>query len=135
MVDSGGVQVINSDGTASFTTVSRGGVIDLTALTFVSGASTAVVGGNDVLTVTEGGTSATVQLGGFYAGETFQPASDGGFGTKVTLIEPPRTLAWNGSQNTDFGAAANWNDLTDSLFPAAEPPNSADSTQSPAEPA
>ena len=124
-VDGGGVLIVDSGGSATFTTVSQGGEIDLPSLTYSSG-SAVIGGGGDTLTVTEGATSATLQLAGIYTGEHFQTAQDSGTGTLLTLVEPARTLDWTGASSTDFASAANWDDLTNSVNPAVNPPYSTD---------
>ncbi len=128
VVSSGGTVSIDPGATLSFAVVSRGGSIDLTGLFHTSGGS-AVLGANDVLTVIEGGSTVTLQLAGPYSGETFQTAQDSGTGTMVTLVEAPRTMVWTGAKDANFGSAANWNDLTNSLNPAAFAPNSGDTTE------
>ena len=86
----------------------------------------AVIGGGDTLAVTEGGAIATLQLAGTYTGEHFQTSQDSGTGTLLTLVEPPRTLAWTGALGTGFANAADWDDLTNGADPAVNPPNSTD---------
>jgi T5SS/PEP-CTERM-associated repeat protein len=41
----------------------------------------------------------------------------------------PRTLVWIGSNGMAFDVASNWNDLTDSLYPAQTAPNSFDTVE------
>ncbi len=126
-VDGGGMLIVDSGGSAGFTTVSRGGELDFPNLSYSGGS--AVIGGGDVLTVTEGGSSATLQLAGVYTGEVFQTAEDAGTGTLLTLVEPPRTLAWTGALSTGFAVPANWDDLTNGVNPAVTPPNAADTVE------
>jgi collagen type I alpha len=126
-VSAGGMLVVGSGGSASATLVHRNGTIDLPDLAFSGG--TAAVDGADLLTVTEGAQSTTLQLVGTYAGEHFQTAPDNETGTLLTLVEPARTLAWAGAKDTLFGNAADWNDLTNVLNPAAFPPNETDTVQ------
>jgi autotransporter passenger strand-loop-strand repeat protein len=103
-VASGGTQYVTSFGSAEATTLERGGLLvdtlgdavvsnlafllggtlDLSTLTFVSGA-TATVNGADVLTVQDGARSTSLQLVGTYAGERFAVTADDKGGSFVTL--------------------------------------------------
>ena len=46
--------------------------------------------------------------------------------TVTGTVVAPRTMTWNGGAATDFGTAANWNDLTNGQSPAQTPPDSQD---------
>jgi autotransporter passenger strand-loop-strand repeat protein len=83
-VQSGGILVI-SGGSATSTTLGAGGTIDLASLVY-SGGSVSFDSSTDVLTVTEGGSSATVQLAGGYAEGHFVMSSDGGSGTDIGFV-------------------------------------------------
>jgi T5SS/PEP-CTERM-associated repeat protein/autotransporter passenger strand-loop-strand repeat protein len=130
VVSGGGTITINSGANSDFLVVSRGGSIDLPDLVY-SNSGSATVDGTELLTVVEGASSATVQLAGNYTGESFLPAAEpnGGGGTVLILIEPPRTLLWSGAQNTGFATATNWNDLTNGLTSAVAPPNATDTVE------
>ena len=85
LVNSGGVLVISAGGSAVSATVSAGGAIDMAFLPY-SGATTATFNsGTNLLTVTEGGTSATLTLAGSYAGEAFTLTSGAAGGTLITV--------------------------------------------------
>ena len=62
--------------------------IDLTALAYTA-QGTATLDANDVLTISEGSVTDTVQLAGNYTGEYFHLAPDGGSGTTVTVDAVP----------------------------------------------
>jgi hypothetical protein len=83
--------------------------IDLTTLTFVSGSSTAVFdSASDRLTVSNGTTSVTLQLGsGSYGSVGFTAASDGATGTDITIGPAAATYAWIGG-SADWRTATNW---------------------------
>jgi T5SS/PEP-CTERM-associated repeat protein/autotransporter passenger strand-loop-strand repeat protein len=127
VVNSGGRLTVSAGGSASFVTVSSGGSIDFPQRVYSGGS--AAIGGSDGLSVVEGGTSATLQLAGNYVSRAFQTARDGGGGTVITLEISPRTMVWNGDQDTNFGNGADWNDVTNGLDPATAPPGAADSAQ------
>ncbi len=109
-VSNGGTEIVSSGGTASGTTVSSGGVmevfsggtitgtdlisggaIDLQYVTYASGASASFNSSTDVLTVTDGGNTYTLQMGGSYTGESFQVSSATDGSLLVTLCFYPGT--------------------------------------------
>lgn len=98
VVSDGGTEIVSSGGTASGTTVSSGGLvevfsggaiagthlisggaIDLEYATYSGGATATLNSSTDVLTVTNGADTYTLQMSGAYAGDTFvvSNASDG----------------------------------------------------------
>lgn len=108
-VSSGGMEIVSSGGTASATTVSSGGLvevfsgggitgtdllsggaIDLEYVTYAAGASASFDSGTDVLTVTDGGNTYTLQMGGSYT-EGFQVSSAMDGSLLVTLCFYPGT--------------------------------------------
>jgi autotransporter passenger strand-loop-strand repeat protein len=105
-VDSGGCEIVSSGGVISDTVLHEGGTVDLTYVAYAGGGSISFDSGSDQLTISEGGTSVTLQLAGNYAGETFHLSSDGNGGTDVTVSE---TVACYGSGTrilTDRGEVA-----------------------------
>ena len=68
--------------------LAAGDTVDLAALAYASGGS-ASVNANDLLTVTVGGQSYSLQLAGSTAGETFTLAPDNGTGTLVEASASP----------------------------------------------
>ena len=83
LVGPGGTLLL-SGGTATGAAVSTSGAVDFAGLLFASGGSAALDPASDLLTVTEGGASRSVQLAGDYTAEFFQLAGDSGTGTLVT---------------------------------------------------
>jgi autotransporter passenger strand-loop-strand repeat protein len=83
---SGGVLEI-SGGIVSATIVgfSSGDTIDLATLSFSAGGTATLNSATDVLTVTEGGSAARLQLAGDYASASFGLAADAGSGTLLTV--------------------------------------------------
>ena len=83
--------------------------IDLTALAFVSGSSTATFDtASDKLTVSNGTSTVTLQLGsGTYSTIGFTAVSDGATGTDITIGAPAATYAWIGG-SADWRTATNW---------------------------
>jgi len=79
---------VYSGGSASDTTVSRGGSIDVAYLPY-GGGTASVDSTTDVLTVSLSTQSYTQQLAGDYTDEYFQLAPDAGGGTQVTLEGTP----------------------------------------------
>jgi autotransporter passenger strand-loop-strand repeat protein len=97
-VGSGGEMVLSSGGLAIDPLViasgslvfSLGGVVDVTSLTYVSGGEANLNSGTDLLTVTEGVETYTLQLAGDYpAGDYFHLAADNDGGTDITLTPTP----------------------------------------------
>ncbi len=82
-VSSGGDEVVSSGGLAVSTTLSLGGMIDLTDLPYVSGGSASVTS-TGLLTVSVGSGTYMQQLVGGYPGGQFQLATDGSSGTLLT---------------------------------------------------
>jgi len=76
-VDGGGVLIVDSGGSATFTTVSQGGEIDLSSLTYSSG-SAVIGGGGDTLTVTEGATQRHTATRRYLHGRAFPDRSGRG---------------------------------------------------------
>ena len=118
VVNSGGTEIVysyyddyatmdgsgGSDFGAAYTVLNRGGTIDLRSVQYVSGGTATLDPTTDVLTITEGGETYTLQLAGNYAGERFMlsPGSYGyvsadavlttqgsGYGTDITIAPPP----------------------------------------------
>ncbi|HMK90154.1 MAG TPA: Hint domain-containing protein [Methylocystis sp.] len=85
VVSSGGELVLNAGATQYATSVGGGGKLDLASAAYASGGS-ASIDASDVLTITEGGHTYTLQLAGGYAGETVSLASDGSGGTTVSIV-------------------------------------------------
>jgi predicted ribosome-associated RNA-binding protein Tma20 len=77
--------------------------IDLTTLGFVSASSTATLNtASDQLTVSNGSTAVTLQLGsGTYSNLSFSVASDGAGGTDITAVQPRFTI----QNETELNAA------------------------------
>ena len=89
-------------GTATGTTLQPGTYYDDMALPFVPGATATLDPATDVLTISQGGTSTTLQLAGSYAGDTIRLEADrasGAPGTPGTLIE----VTSGGQANGAFG--------------------------------
>jgi autotransporter passenger strand-loop-strand repeat protein len=93
-VNSDGTEIVSSGGTASGTTVNSGGLvqvvsggsitgtdllsggtINLEYATYSAGATAVLNAGTDVLTVTDGGNTYTLQMAGSYTGEGFEVTS------------------------------------------------------------
>jgi autotransporter passenger strand-loop-strand repeat protein len=79
----GGVEYLSSGGSAVSTSLAAGGLIDLANFPYVTGAS-ASLNSSDMLTISAGGSSTTLQLAGDYTGEQFRVTSDTSGGTIVT---------------------------------------------------
>jgi hypothetical protein len=82
-VGNGGDEVVSSGGLAVSTTLSLGGMIDLTYLPYITGGSASVTS-TGLLTVSVGSEAYTEQLVGGYAGGQFQLGADGNVGTLIT---------------------------------------------------
>ena len=86
--------IVPAGGTATGTVIQPGATLDLATLAFAAGGSSGFNAATGVLSVTEGGRSAAVQLGGSYAGESFTLSDDGGgnparpgpHGTLITVL-------------------------------------------------
>jgi autotransporter passenger strand-loop-strand repeat protein len=86
-VDSGGIEYLLSGGTATSTTMSPGGAIDVTSLTYVTGGS-ASVNSSGLLTVSVGTGGYQQQLAGSFADLNFELARDTGSGTLIIAEAP-----------------------------------------------
>ena len=84
VVLAGGVEQILSGGSAAGVSLGLGGEIDLADLAPAGGGGAVLNAATDVLTVTEGSSSVTLQLAGNYSGEAFTAAPDNAGGTAVT---------------------------------------------------
>ncbi len=85
---SGSGGVLDISGGAVAATIggfSSGDTIDLATLSFSAGGTASLNATTDVLTVTEGGSSAHLQLAGDYASATFNLAADAASGTVLTV--------------------------------------------------
>jgi len=88
-VSAGGVEFVYSGGSVVSTVLSSGGAVDLTTLAYNAGGSVRLNSGSDLLTVTEAGTNAYLQLASGYTGEYFHLTEDTAGGTLVTLNGTP----------------------------------------------
>ena len=137
VVNSGGTEIVysyyddyatmdgsgGSDFGAAYTVLNRGGTIDLRSVQYVSGGTATLDPTTDVLTITEGGETYTLQLAGNYAGERFMlsPGSYGyvsadavlttqgsGYGTDITIAPPPYSdFLGNGTSDILFRDSTN----------------------------
>ncbi len=86
--------IVPAGGVATGTVIQPGASLDLTTLPYSSSGSSGFNAATGVLSLTEGGQSAAVQLGGSYAGESFTLSDDGGgnparpgpHGTLITVL-------------------------------------------------
>lgn len=84
MLLAGGQEVVSSNGSALSPTISGGDTVDLTQVPFFGTTSAGFAPATDALTVTEGGTQASVQLApGNYGGVTWSAQADAGGGTQI----------------------------------------------------
>ena len=97
VISPGATFQVGTGGTATNTTLEAGAVADFTAIPFSANATATLNAATDVLTISGGGTTSTVQLAGSYAGETFSLSSDlgistfgsGTFGTDIAVSTNP----------------------------------------------
>jgi len=106
-VDAGGCLVLDG-GSADGTVLAAGGLIDLPKLVYSAGGTAVLDTVDDVLTVTAGANSATIQLDGTYSGDYFGVVSDGNDGTLVA-VEPDNGVFWSSASSGDWNDAAEWN--------------------------
>ena len=83
-VQDGGTEIVSAGAMVSDTVLDVGGTINLTGVAYVSGGTATLNPTDDVLTVAEGGTSATVQLAGNYDNDAFLLTQGDLGGTDVT---------------------------------------------------
>src|SRR5580658_6572312 len=79
-----------------------------------------------VLTLTDTTGTIALDLPGSFATSEFL-VTNGGGNAEISIL--PRTLSWTGANDTAFGTAANWNDLTDGLNPAQTAPDPIDTVE------
>jgi autotransporter passenger strand-loop-strand repeat protein len=83
-VESGGFMVVSGGAVVSDTILHEGGTIDLAQFAFSAVGTASFDYDTDVLTVTEGGSSTTLQLSGDYSGEYFHLTADANSGNDET---------------------------------------------------
>ena len=84
VISPGATFQVGAGGTATNTTIEAGAVADFNAIPFSANATATLNAATDVLTISGGGTTSTVQLAGSYAGETFSLSSDLGIDTLLS---------------------------------------------------
>jgi autotransporter passenger strand-loop-strand repeat protein len=89
VVSSGASEIIDSGGTAISTTLLSGGIIDLAGFGYNVSDTLSFNSATDVLTISGGGSSTSLQLAGSYTGEYFHISGDGGSGTDITVDGTP----------------------------------------------
>lgn len=121
VVMNGGMEVVGPDGVANATTLQGGATLDLLALAYASGGTASVDPASDMLTVSVGGTSATLQLAASDVGARFTLSPDSGGGTEVAVAL--RTFAWSGASGS-WSAGSNWAAVGDTT--GSGPPSGSD---------
>lgn len=87
-IRTGGIEKIESGANVTSLTLLGGGAIDFAALAFTQSGSASIDSATDLLTVTEGAHSATLQLAGTYqSGFDLHLSSDGNNGTMLSATE------------------------------------------------
>ena len=103
VVSPGATFEVGNGGIATNTTIEAGAVADFNAIPFSANATATLNAATDVLTISGGGMTSTVQLAGSYAGETFSLSSDLGIdtflsstiGTEIAVSANPVTEVTN----------------------------------------
>jgi autotransporter passenger strand-loop-strand repeat protein len=83
-VESGGFLIVSNGAAVNDTILHEGGTIDLAQFAFSAIGTASFDYDTDVLTITEGGTSTTLQLSGDYSGEYFHLTADANSGNDET---------------------------------------------------
>jgi autotransporter passenger strand-loop-strand repeat protein len=89
VVSAGASEIIDSGGAAISTTLLSGGTIDLGGFGYNASDTVSFNSGTDVLTISGGGGSTSLQLAGTYTDEYFHISGDGGSGTDITVDGTP----------------------------------------------